>query len=377
MNAIAPNGLALLGDEWQHGPNIEDPDAIVVRSATVNTTDHPNLLAVARAGAGVNNVSVKEATQNGICVFNTPGANADAVAELVFTMLGVYFRNLHNVFANQGSIDLNSIERLKKQYVGHQYTGKVMGVIGLGMIGLKVANIGVRNGMQVMGYDPYPNLENIHQLDSRIKLIKNLDEMLGLVDILTIHIPLGPKTKGFVDAEILRSLPDKCVLINYARAEICNEDAVLTALTNGRLGAYITDFPTDRIVSNERVIWTPHLGASTHQAEENCAVMAITQLKNYIHYGIVNNSVNFPAIGSLPGQTIRERLVVINRDVPNMIGAISHILGEQGINIHSFANKSNGEVGYNIIDLECTVPEKVLGQIRDIKDVVRVRHLKF
>lgn len=380
LDRIAPEGLALLGEDFQVSSEGTAPQGILVRSSPVDTALYPDLLAVARAGAGVNNITVAKATGAGVCVFNTPGANANAVAELVFTMLGIGARNLQEGLdfcrglAGCSESEVKSrVEGEKKRFRGFEIAGKTLGVLGLGKIGLRVANRGVMAGMRVIGFDPFPALENIHQLSPEVTLTRSLPELLSRVDVLSLHLPLSDKTRGLVDAAFLARLPAGVVLLNYARGEIVDETALLAALDSGRLARYLTDFPTAAIIGHPKVLCSPHLGASTEESEEQCAVMAVGELKSYLEYGNVSRSVNFPTAEMIPAGNVVARLVVINRDVPGMIGFISQAIGSGGINIASYLNESNGVIGYNLIDLEAPLPERLLAEIAAHPGVIRTR----
>lgn len=380
MDNIALEGLALFGDRYVMSPDETDPHGIIVRSSQVDIKKYPNVLAVARAGAGVNNIPVDVASEKGICVFNTPGANANAVVELVFTMLGIWLRNAHegiafcNSLAGLSGEDLNrTVERQKKKYKGEEMTGKTLGVIGLGKIGVRTANTGVHHQMRVIGYDPFPVLDNIHDLSPEVELARSRAELLAQADYVSLHIPLNENTKGLVSVDFLSKMKPDALLLNYARGPVVDEDAVLDALSQRRLRGYITDFPSVKNIGHELVLTTPHLGASTSQSEENCAVMAVRELKGYLEYGSITHSVNFPNIESIPTVKVDTRLVMINRDVPGMIGVVTNILGRHGINIMSYDNKSNGTIGYNIIDCTGDVAEPILKEIEDNDGVISTR----
>ena len=384
IDRIAPEGLALLGERYQVGSDVENPHAIIVRSSPLDIDDYPGLLAVARAGAGVNNITVDKATDKGIAVFNTPGANANAVAELVFTMLGIWARNIHQGLAfcrdqiGQEETEINRrVEAEKSRFRGVELAGKTLGVIGLGKIGVLVANGGVQRGMRVIGFDPSPALENIHTLFPAVSLARSMAEVVKNVDILSLHVPLSPKTKKIVNRELLDQVPDNALLVNYARGPIVDGEAVLGALNQGRLVGYITDFPSADILAHPRVLTTPHLGASTEESEENCARLAVNELMAYLEYGNVMRSVNFPTTESIPPDHCHSRLIMINRDIPGMIGFASHAVGARGINIASYINESNGEIGYNIMDLEAQVPEELKAELKAHPGVIRVRSIEI
>lgn len=384
LNAIAPEGLALLADGFTVGSEVEDPHAVLVRSATVDTDAYPSLVAVARAGAGVNNITVDKATQRGICVFNTPGANANAVAELLYTMLGLSARNLHLAvefcrgLATLADEEINKqVEARKGAFRGSELAGKTLGVIGIGKIGVLVANGGIPRRMLVVGYDPFPALENIHDLSAEVILARSLGEVLRQADILTLHLPLNEKTRGFVDAGLIARLPAGAVLVNFARGPLVDEEAVLAALDSGQLSRYVTDFPSAALLRHPAVLASPHLGASTEESEEQCSCMAAAALRDYLHFGTITHSVNFPIAESIPAKNVHTRFIMINRDIPDMIGFASHTIGDAGINIASYLNESNGLIGYNIIDLEQPLPSSVLARIKAHPGVLQTRTICF
>lgn len=381
INAIAAEGLALFSERFAVNPEESDPEGIVVRSSKVDLGLYPGLLAVARAGAGVNNIPVDEATEQGICVFNTPGANANAVVELVFTSLGIWLRNVEKSieFCNQltgmNDEEINrEVEARKKIFKGEEMNGKTLAVFGLGKIGVGVANAGINHGLRVMGFDPFPALDNIHHLSPEVTLARSRKEALSQADFITVHMPLNKNTRGYVtDKDFLEFVKDGAVLINYSRGPIIDEDAVLTALANGKLKGHISDFPSVKFLGHDKILVTPHLGASTAESEENCATMAVRELKGYLEFGNIVHSVNFPNIETIPTVDVHTRLTVINRDQPGMIGLISNVLGAEKINIMNYTNKSNGTVGYNIIDCSGPVPEGVQAKIQEQDGVLRVR----
>lgn len=380
LNRIAPEGLALFSEQYRVSADESNPHGIVVRSADVDTDAYPELLAVARAGAGVNNISVEKATENGIPVFNTPGANANAVAELVFTMLGVWIRNIHRGIEfcrEQAGLEneqlSKAVEEQKASFRGMELAGKTLGVLGLGKIGVMVANGGLQRHMQVIGFDPFPALENIHALSPGVTLTRSPNDVIRHADVLSLHMPLGGKTRGMVDEDFIARMKPGAILVNYARGPVVKQEAVLTALAAGRLDGYLTDFPTRELLGQQRALVTPHLGASTEESEENCACLAVKELRAYLEYGTVTRSVNFPTAESIPSSNCDTRFIMINRDVPGMIGFASQIIGNNGINIASYLNESNGTIGYNIIDLESPIPPEVVARIEANPGVIRTR----
>ena len=384
INAIAPEGLELLGDDYSVDPDDDNPHGIVVRSSQVDVDDYPDLLALARAGAGVNNITLDKATEKGICIFNTPGANANAVVDLVFPMIGIWLRNIYQGIAFCKSLadvppdQVNSeIESRKAAFRGVEIAGKTLGVVGLGQIGVRLANGGIQRFMKVYGFDPFPSLDNIHNLMPEVTVTRAVRDTLIHADIVSLHLPVNENTIGMVNAEFIAEMKPGAILVNYARGPIVDEGAVLAALDSGQLEAFISDFPTPGVIGHPKVLTTPHLGASTAESEGNCSRMAVGELSAYLRYGNITHSVNFPNIESIPASAVGARLIVVNRDVPGMIGFATNVLGEYDINIVSFNNESNGKVGYNIIDLESPVDEKVIAELEANKDVIRTRQIMF
>jgi len=359
INAIAAEGLELLDEKFSVDPEEDKPEGIIVRSSQVDVEDYPELLAIARAGAGVNNITVDKATEKGVCIFNTPGANANAVVDLVYPMIGIWLRNIYHGIAFCKSLadvppdQVNGeVESRKAAFRGVEIAGKTLGVIGLGQIGVRLANGGIQRFMQVYGFDPFPSLDNIHNLLPEVTVTRAMRDTLAKADIVSLHLPVNEKTKGMVNADFIAKMKPGAILVNYARGPIVEEEAVLAALDSGQLDAFISDFPTPGVIGHPKILITPHLGASTAESEGNCSRMAVNELSAYLRYGNIAHIVNFPNIESIPASTVHTRLIIINRDVPGLIGFITNVLGTHGINIVSFKNESNGSVGYNIIDLE-------------------------
>ncbi len=384
VNTIADEGVALFPRNYDVSGGEQNPHGIVVRSSEIDVAKYDSLLAVARAGSGVNNITIDEATRQGICVFNAPGANANAVAELVLIMVGMSARNIyHGVEFCKGLESLPDqevaprVEAEKKSFKGTELSGKKLGVLGLGQIGVLVANKGFSQGMEVVGYDPAPSVDNVHRLSPSVKLAHSVGELCAGVNILTIHVPLNKKTEGLVNKEMLKSLPDGSVLLNYSREPVVVVDDVLDALNSGKLSMYICDFPSARVLGHAQILVTPHLGASTAESEEQCARMAVRSLVDYLQYGNVSRSVNFPTVESLPASGVHSRLIMVNHDVPGMIGLVSQCLGQHGINIMSYLNESNGIIGYNIIDLSEPVAVDILNDIRSVDGVIRLRLIRM
>ncbi len=380
LNAIAKEGLELLGDQYLLSQDARNPDGILVRSSKVDTDDYPGLLAVARAGSGVNTISVDKATAKGICVLNTPGANANAVVDLVFPMIAVWMRNINKGIAFCQSLAAveptrfhQEVESRKAAFRGVEIGGRNLGVVGLGQIGVRLANGGIYRHMNVKGFDPRPALENIHLLLPEVKVTRTLAQTLVDADVVSLHLPLSPTTEGLVDSDFLAKMKKGALLVNYARGPVVNETAVLEALDSGHLQGYITDFPTVKSIRHPKVLTTPHLGASTAESEENCAVMAVNELSSYLEYGNVIHSVNFPAVESIPSAKVHSRLIIINKDIPGMIAFASNAISRFNINIASYLNESNGVLGYNIIDLESPAPAELLAAIEDNDNIIRTR----
>ncbi|HQY99913.1 MAG TPA: phosphoglycerate dehydrogenase [Propionicimonas sp.] len=382
LNAISHAGLSRLPkDAFETGTDYETPDALILRSASLHGVEIPaSVLAVARAGAGTNNIPIAEYSAKGIPVFNTPGANANAVKELVLAALFLAARNIvpaasfaHRLDGDAAGMD-KAVEAGKKNFVGFELPGRTLGVIGLGAIGVEVANAASVLGMRVLGYDPGITVEHAWKLSSSVEHVTNLDQLLKRADIITLHVPLVEGTRGLIGAEQLAKLHKTSVVINFARGPIVDEAAVVDALENGRLRAYICDFPSPDLNKRDRVVTLPHLGASTAEAEENCAVMASDQLRDYLLEGTIVNSVNFPA-AVLARAEGTSRIAIANSNVPNMVGQISTLLAASGLNIADLLNKSRGELAYTIVDVEGQLPDTLLDQIRQIEGVLSARAL--
>ncbi len=384
INTIAQEGLRLFTDNFVVSTDEKNPDGIILRSSQLNVDDYPSLLAVARAGAGTNNINVARATEKGICVLNTPGANANAVVDLIFPMIGVWKRNIYRgiefckSLATMDPTKVNAeVEARKSAFKGEEIAGKTLGVIGLGQIGVRLANAGVFRLMHVNGFDPAPALANIHQLSPEVRICRSIRDTVGDADVVSLHLPLSERTGNLVNKEFIARMKKGAVLVNYSRGPIVEEQAVVDALDSGYLDAYLCDFPTPALVKHNKVLATPHLGASTSESEGNCATMAVKELSNYLKYGNVEHSVNFPNIESTPTDKVQARLIVINRDVPGMIAFVSNIFAHNKINIASYLNQSNGTVGYNIIDVESEIPPRVVEEIMKNSEVIRTRIIVF
>jgi len=381
LNSISTEGLQRLPrDHYEVSADAQHPDAILVRSAKMHDMVLPeSLLAVARAGAGVNNVPVAALSKRGVPVFNAPGANANAVKELVLAGMLLSARNLCQAWnfvehlKEEGAALDKAVEAGKKQFVGYELPGRTLGVIGLGAIGVQVANAALALGMKVVGFDPLITVERAWQMSSAVEQARNLDELFSRSDFVTVHVPLLDATRGMVNEARIRLMPNKAVVLNFARGEIVDEVAVVAALGAGKLTAYVCDFPSRALMGTPGVIMLPHLGASTHEAEANCAVMVAENLRAYLEHGTIRYSVNFPDAEVV--RTSAHRITIANSNVPNMVGQISTCLGDAGLNIADLLNKSRGELAYTIIDLDGAITEATLARIRSISGVLSVRDL--
>ena len=380
LNAISQAGLSRLpADKYTVGHDVAAPDALLLRSASLhNQPIEPSVKAVARAGAGTNNIPVAEYSKAGIPVFNTPGANANAVKELVVAGLFLAARNIVDAaaFAHRLEGDHTTMDKLveagKKNYVGFELPGRTLGVIGLGAIGVEVANVAISLGMNVLGYDPGITVRHAWALSSQVEHVTSLDEVLKRSDIITLHVPLVSGTKGLIGAAQFEAMKSSAVLLNFARGAIVDEPSLLHALETNQLRGYVCDFPTPTLNKRPRVVTLPHLGASTSEAEQNCARMAADQLRWYLEDGTIQNSVNFPD-ARLPRGEHTHRLAIANSNVLNMVGQISTMLAEAGLNIADLLNKSRGELAYTLVDVEGAVPPEVLQRLRGIQGVLTAR----
>ncbi len=380
LNAISHTGLSRLPkEEFVVGSDVETPDALMLRSANLHGVEIPaSVLAVARAGAGTNNIPIADYSARGIPVFNTPGANANAVKELVIAALFLAARNIvpaaafaHRLDGDDASMD-KAVEAGKKNYVGFELPGRTLGVIGLGAIGVEVANAAASLGMRVLGYDPAVTVEHAWKLNSKVEHVTNLEQLLKRADIVTLHVPLIDATRGLIGAAQLATMRKSAVLVNFARGPIVDEPAVVEALESGQLRAYICDFPSPALNKRDKVVTLPHLGASTNEAEENCARMAADQLRDYLLEGAIVNSVNFPNAVLPRGEGTR-RIAIAHSNGPNMVGQISTLLAGAGLNIADLLNKSRGELAYTLVDVEGEVTDALLDEIRGIEGVLSAR----
>lgn len=379
LNNISQIGLDKLPtDRYSISDDEKNPDGIILRSFKMHDMEIPETLkAVGRAGAGVNNIPIEKLAGMGIPVFNAPGANANAVKELVLSGLLIASRNLYDAIDYTEKLEgkdeelSKAVEAGKKKYAGSELPGKTIGVVGLGAIGRMVANTCLDLGMNVIGFDPALTVDGAWQLSSKVKRIDSVDKMLPQVDFLTVHVPLLDATRDMVNAKNVGLMKETATILNMARGGIINDDAVCDALDAGKLHAYVTDFPNNRTKECDKVVNLPHLGASTAEAEDNCAIMVADQLMDYLENGNIVNSVNFPN-ASLPRGT-EYRLTVANANVPNMVGQISTTMAEAGLNIQEMINQSRGDIAYTIVDVDSEIPESVLKAITEIDGVMNAR----
>jgi D-3-phosphoglycerate dehydrogenase len=380
LNKISTNGLDLLThDKYEVASEFSAPDAIVLRSFKMHDMELPaSLKAIARAGAGTNNIPIDKCSENGIVVFNTPGANANAVKELVITGMLISSRNLvDGINWSQGLQGKGDevpalVEKGKSQFVGSEIKGKTIGIIGLGAIGAMVANDALALGMNVIGYDPYISVEAAWELSSEVQKATGLETLLKEVDFITIHVPLLDSTKHMFNAEKFEMMKDGVKIMNFARGGLVDNEAIKVAIKSGKVSAYVTDFPDADLLGVEGIIPVPHLGASTTESEDNCAIMACSQLKVFLESGNIKNSVNFPNC-ELACKDDHKRLIIANKNIPNMISEITTLLAENSINIADMLNKSKGDLAYNIIDVEGEIPTQIVEKLQNIDGVILAR----
>jgi D-3-phosphoglycerate dehydrogenase len=383
LNSISSKGLERLPrDRYEVGTTLERPDAVLLRSADMHKLALPDTVqAVARAGAGTNNIPVAALAARGIPVFNTPGANANAVKELVIGSLFLAARNIGPAWlfarsqaGDDAAIDA-AVEKGKKDFVGFELPGRTLGVVGLGAIGVEVANSALALGMKVLGYDPQITVQRAWELSANVQQARSLEDLFTNSDVVTVHVPLNDATRSLVNAQRMALMRRGGVVLNFARGGIVDSAAVLAALDDGQLHAYVCDFPSNALKDHPRVMTLPHLGASTGEAEENCAVMAAEQLRDFLENGNIRNSVNFPeaVMPRTPGTT---RLVIANSNVPNMVGQISTTLAAAGVNLADLLNKSRGEYAYTLIDADGLIDATTFAAVRGIHGVLAARLIK-
>ncbi len=381
LNKISNVGLSKFDTtKYTYGDDVENPDAIMVRSAAMHDMVMPeSLLAIARAGAGVNNIPVDKCTEQGIVVFNTPGANANAVKELVICGLLLSSRKITKAIdwcktiKNDENVS-KSVEKGKSAFAGPEIKGKTLAVIGLGAIGRLVANAAVDLGMTVVGYDPFLSPEAAESLNKNVTVNNNLEELFPIADYITLHVPLTPDTKEMIGAANIDKMKDTVRVMNFARGDLANSADVIAALEDGRMAAYVTDFPSADLIGVDGVIALPHLGASTPESEENCASMGAMELIDFLENGNIKNSVNLPFVSAERSGVAR--ITVIHKNQPNMIATITETISRDGINIANFEDKNRGEVAYSIIDVDSEVSDAAVEDIKNIGGVIRVRVIK-
>lgn len=381
FNNIAPAGLQRFpADRFQVGADITEPDAIILRSQNLHDIEIPrSVAAIGRAGAGVNNIPVSLMSERGVPVFNAPGANANAVKELAVAGMLLAARNILGArdyvreLAKDDATLGKAIEEGKKKFVGYELPGRTLGVIGLGAIGVEVANTALSLGMKVVGFDPQITVRRAWQLSSGVEQVESMDQLFRASDFVTVHVPLVEATKGLIDTKTIELMRDGSVLINLARGGIVDNDAVLAALESGKLHAYVCDFPTTKLIAHPRVIALPHLGASTAEAEENCAVMVAENVRDFLENGNIRFSVNFPQ-SAMP-RNGAYRITIANANKPNMVGQISTCLAAANLNIEDLLNKSLGNIAYTVVDLDGPVTDDTIAALRAIEGVLNLRNL--
>ena len=382
LNKISSAGLAHLDQtRFQVGNDVENEDGILVRSAAMHEYEFPQALrAIARAGAGTNNIPIDRCSENGIVVFNTPGANANAVKELVIAAMLIASRDIMGGAkwvqeqANTEGVDVAAaVEKGKSAFVGPELYKKTLGVIGLGAIGALVCNVALDLGMDVYGYDPFLSVDAALRLDRHVHVVKDVNELYKVADYVTIHVPYNNDTKDFINAEAISKMKGQVRVLNLARGGLVNDDDMIEALNSGRVAKYVTDFPDNKITTVKNVIALPHLGASTPESEDNCAVMAADELIAFLEDGNIVNSVNFPTV-EVP-RTTERRICVLHKNVPNMLSQISGVVSATGINIETMVNKSKKDNAYTVLDVEGDPDEAALEKIRAINGVIRVRKI--
>ena len=381
LNPIAKVGTDGFTDQYQMTDDINEAEAVLVRSASMHEIEPSDkLLAVARAGAGVNNIPIDKYAEEGVVVFNTPGANSNGVKELVLAGMLLASRDIIGganwVTENKGDADIaKTAEKEKKNFAGTEIAGKKLGVIGLGAIGAKVANAATHLGMEVYGYDPYVSIDAAWSLSRSIKHITNVNDIYTDCDFITVHVPLLDNTKGMIGADAISMMKDGVVILNFARDILCDEDAVLAGIESGKIKKYVTDFANSKVAGKPGVICTPHLGASTEESEDNCAIMAVKEIRDFIENGNVINSVNYPRCDAGICQTAA-RITVCHKNIPNILTQFTGIFAKDGINVPDMVSKSKGDFVYTILDVDSPVTDKIVEDLKAIDGVVRVRVVK-
>ncbi len=381
LNAISEAGLKSLSSDFVKTDDVNEAEAILVRSAAMHDMEFSdNLLAIARAGAGVNNIPLDKCAEKGIVVFNTPGANANGVKELVIAAMILTSRNLiaANGWVNENKDDENigkTMEKAKSKFAGREVKGKKLGVIGLGAIGVLVANAASSLGMEVIGCDPFLSVQNALNLSRKVKLVKEREEVFRTCDYITVHVPLLDDTKEMINADTISMMKDGVIILNFARDLLVKEDAVIEGLASGKIAGYATDFPSVKLANTKGVVAFPHLGASTTESEDNCAVMAAAEITDYLENGNIRNSVNFP-VCDMGVCSQAGRIAVLHKNVPNIISGLTTVFGQSGINIDKMMNQSRGEYAYSIIDIDKAGAKDIADEIATKEGILKVRVIK-
>ena len=381
LNPISDIGLSRFTENYQKTDSVENAEGVLVRSASMHEMDLPaKLLAVARAGAGTNNIPLDKCAEKGIVVFNTPGANANGVKELVIAGMLLASRDvIGGIDWVKANADVETVgkdaEKAKKNFAGTEIYGKKLGVIGLGAIGVRVANAAVALGMEVYGYDPYLSVEAALKLTREVKHVKNVDDIYADCDYITVHVPLMDATKGMINAEAIEKMKQDVIVLNFARDQLVNEKDMVAALEAGKVRKYVSDFPNPTTAGTKGCIVIPHLGASTEESEDNCAMMAVDELMDYLENGNIRNSVNYPACNMGVCSNVG-RIAILHKNIANMITQFTAAFGEAGINISDMTNKSRGEYAYTLMDIAAAADEKIIARLNNIEGVFRVRVVK-
>lgn len=381
LNPVAACGMDLLTDNYEKVDNFADADAVLVRSASMHDLEMSDkLIAIARAGAGVNNIPLEKCAEQGIVVFNTPGANANGVKEIVVAGLLLSSRDIMGgyTWVKENASDENiakAVEKQKSKYAGNEILGKKLGVIGLGAIGAKVANIAYKLGMQVYGYDPYVSVDAAWRLSSHVKHIKNVEDIYKECDYITLHVPALDSTKYMINKDSISQMKDGVKILNFSRDILVNDDDIIEALASGKVAKYVTDFPNFKIAGVENVITLPHLGASTEESEDNCAVMAVKQIMDFVENGNIKNSVNYPTCNAGVCET-ESRITVCHKNIPNMLTQFTGAFAARGINVSDMVSKSRGDFAYTILDVSVKADDDIVNVINAIDGVVKVRVVK-
>ena len=381
LNNISQKGLDKFSDQYQLTENLQEANGILVRSASMHGMElSDEVLAIARAGAGVNNIPIERCAKEGIVVFNTPGANANGVKEMVLAGMLLASRDIAEgvewVRANSDNKDIaKTAEKEKKKFAGTELAGKRLGIIGLGAIGVRVANMAVELGMEVFGYDPYVSVDAAWHLNRKITHVFDINEIYDRCDFITIHVPALPSTKGMIDKEAVKKMKKGVILINMARDLLVDEEAVLRGIETGKIRRYVSDFPNTTVAGKKGCVTTPHLGASTEEAEDNCAVMAVEELMDYLENGNIKNSVNYPACNMGVCRTT-SRIAIFHENKVNMINQLTTLISGSGMNISEMASKSKGEVEYTMFDLDTQATKELADEIAKVPNVYRVRIIK-